>query len=376
MPHIGLLLHLIERRSLEDNWEAVLRLLDRVEPHVRPDDRDTVEFLLYHRGYALLELQRPGDAVESLRRLVKLDGAQAHQRLLLADALIRGECWEEALAQLEAGLAEEPEHPGCLCAMGWTLYQMGELEEGRTLLEQALEVQPLYHPAHLDLGLIHAAEGRWELSEAHLRSALVIAPEDTEVAAILAAVRESRARATAERRKVRQLSAELRIRRATLSTEEARLFRRMRRALRAWGAGHLAVLLAEQLWFDVAARASPHRSFDKPWAAAVSLAALRLNEVPVTRDKVARHWDVSPATLDRRHRTIRTVLTLTPSDPRYAVEALLDGVAVPADPSTYHPARVIPVDFTTRQRLPDRTPCPCGSGDPVAGCRHPEPSEP
>jgi len=376
MPHIGLLLHLIERQSLDDNWEAVLRLLDRVEPHVRPDDQDTVEFLLYHRGYALLELQRPGEAVESLRRLVKLDGTQAHQRLLLADALIRGECWEEALSQLEAGLAEEPENPGCLCAMGWTLYQMGELDEGRTMLEQALEVHPLYHPAHLDLGLIHAAEGRWELSEAHLRSALIIAPEDTEVAAILAAVRESRARATAERRKIRQLSAQLRARRACLPPEQVRLLRRMRRSLRSWGAGHLAVLLAEQLWFDFTGGAPSAPPFAAPWAAALSHAALRLNRVRVRREEIARHWDVSPATLDRRHRALRTALSVTPSDPRYAAEALLDGTAEPVEAEGYRPAQVIPVDFAAGRRLPGATPCPCGSGAPVATCRHPAPVSP
>jgi tetratricopeptide (TPR) repeat protein len=253
---------------------------------------------------------------------------------------------------------------------------MGELDEGRTLLEQALEAHPLYHPAHLDLGLIHAAEGRWELSEAHLRSALIIAPEDTEVAAILAAVRESRARATAERRHVRQLSALLRARRGTLPAEEARLLRRMRRALRTWGASHLAVLLAEQLWFDYAGNASPDSGFADSWAAAVSHAALRLNGVRVRRDKVAKHWGVSAATLDRRHRAIRAALSLAPSDPRYAVEALLDRSAVPAAPSAYRPARVIPVDFSSGQRLSDATPCPCGSGAPVGVCSHPEPASP
>ena len=376
MPHIGLLLHLIERRSQEDNWEAVLRLLDRVEPHLRPDDQEAVEFILYHRGYALLELQRPGEAVESLRQLVNVGGSHAHQRLLLADALIRGECWDEALAQLEAGLAEEPEHPGCLCAMGWTLYQMGEGEEGRTLLEQALEVHPLYHPAHLDLGLIHAAEGRWELSEAHLRSALIIAPEDTEVAAILAAVRQSRARATAERRKVRELSGKLRARRGTLLPGEASTLRRLRRALRRWGAGHLAVLLAEQLWFDFADRAASAPEFAGPWAAAVAHVALRLNDVRVPRTEVARHWGVSPATLDRRHRALRTALSLAPSDPRYAVEPLLDGAAGAAEGRGRHSAQIIPVDFVSRQRLADETLCPCGSGAPLRNCDHLEPPDP
>lgn len=375
MPHIGLLLHLIERECCGDNWESVLRLLDRAERHVAPDDRDAVEFLLYRRGYALLELQRHDEAAESLERLVGLDGSDPHQRLLLADALIRAERWEEALSQLDAGLAGEPDHPGCLCAMGWTLYQTGEKEEGRALLERALEVHPSFHPAHLDLGLIHAAEARWDAAEAHLLSALEATPDDEEIGGILTAVRESRALALAERRRVRELAPRLRARRSALGGSEVHLLRLLRRALRHRGATHLEILLAENLWLDFAEAATPRRPLDATWASGVTHAALRLNGRPAPRAEIAREWGVGVSTLARRYRALGTALGLAEADPRYAAEAALAaaGPMVPGPRAIGAPeraARVIPVDFGAGTRLPASTPCPCGSGAPAGSCRH------
>lgn len=375
MPHIGLLLHLIERECREDKWENALRLLDRAERHVSPDDREAVEFLLYRRGYALLELQRPEEAAESLGRLVGLDGSGAPQRLLLADALIRAGRWEDALAQLEAGLAEEPDHPGCLCAMGWTLYQTGEKEEARALLERALEIHPTFHPAHLDLGLIHAAERRWDAAEAHLLSALAATPEDAEIGGILAAVRESRALALAERRRVRELAPRLRARRSTLGGTEAHLLRLLRRALHQRGATHLEVLLAEHLWLDFAETAAPRAALDPAWASGVAYTALRLNGRPAPRAELAREWGVGLSTLARRHRTLRDGLDLARRAPRYTAENLLrTAIAMAPEPraggARPGAAQIIPVDFGAGTRLPAPALCPCGSGIPAGSCRH------
>lgn len=370
MPHIGLLLHLIERESLDDNWETVLRLVERVEPLVAPEDGEAVAFLLYHRGYALLELQRHDEAALSLRRLVGLHGSGAHQRLLLADALIRSQCWDEALSQLEAGLADEPDHPGCLCAMGWTLYQTGKKAEGRALLEHALAAHPSYHPAHLDLGLIHAAEGRWEASETHLHSALAADPDDLEIEGILAAVRDNRDRALAERRRARQLAPRLRARRRALPAAEATLLRLLRRKLRLRGSTRLEVLLAEGLWLDFAEAGTRRTPLDPAWAGGVAYASLRMNGRPAPRAEIAREWGVSVSTLARRHRDLREILSLSPGDPRYSAEKAL----VAADGGTFcepgGECRVILVDFDSRSRLPDSTPCPCGSGLPVGACPH------
>jgi Tfp pilus assembly protein PilF len=375
MAHIGLLLHLIERECRQDHWESALRLLDRAERHVSPQDQEAVEFLLYRRGYALLELQRPEEAAESLQRLVGLHGSGAPQRLLLADALIRAGRWDEALAQLEAGLAEEPDHPGCLCAMGWTLYQTGEKDEARALLERAIELHPTFHPAHLDLGLIHAAERKWDAAEAHLLSALAATPDDPEIGGILAAVRESRALALAERRRVRELAPRLRARRSALGGAEAHHLRLLRRSLHHRGATHLEVLLAENLWLDFAETTAPRAALDPSWASGVAYTALRLNRRPAPRAEVAREWGVGLSTLARRHRALRNGLGLARRGALYTAEDALRDTG-PGAPGTRAghgrpgAAQVIPVDFAARIRLPAPALCPCGSGIPAGSCPH------
>lgn len=196
MAEVGFLLRMLEERCCQGAWEEALSLVRRLESLVGgSEEAQTAEFLLYHKGFALLELNRPEKAKPTLRRLVKLDPASAHYRLLLADAMIRTQNWDAACRHLEAGLAAEPDHPGCLCALGWAFYQKGQTRDGRATLEHVLELHPRYVPAHLDLGLIAAAEGRWEASEAYLEAAQALSPEDAEIRDILQAVRQSRTEA-------------------------------------------------------------------------------------------------------------------------------------------------------------------------------------
>ncbi len=376
MPDPSLLVHLVDRSALEGRWERVLRLLDRLEPLLASRDPEALPFALYQRGCAFLGLDRHEEAASTLERLVHLPGSSVGERLLLADALIRCERWDEAIRHLELGLAEVPGHPGCLCALGWTLYQMGDREEGRRLLEQAARENPQYPPAHLDLGLIHAAEGRWESSEAHLSRAVSTAPHDPEIGELLEAVRENRARAAWERRKVRSSLRRVREQRRGLLPGDVRLLRRLRRSLQALGAGHLEVVLAENLWADLAAVLPSRRPLTPSWGAAATLAALRLNGRSTPRSEVARTWDVSLSALDRRHRRLRALLDLGRPDPRYC--AKVERLSPPrAGASRAAPAAsagsLIPVDFLARRRLSDSDACPCGSGVTASRCEHPAP---
>lgn len=374
MPDPSLLLHLVDRSALEGRWERVLGLLDRLEPLLASRDPEALAFSLYQRGCAFLGLERHEEAASTLERLVRLPGSSAGERLLLADALIRCERWDEAVRHLELGLDEAPGHAGCLCALGWTLYQMGDRAGGLDLLERAARDNPHYPPAHLDLGLIHAAEGRWASSEAHLSRAVCAAPHDPELGDLLEAVRENQAQAAREKRKVRGSLGRLREQRRRLRPGEALLLRRLRRCLRGFGARHVEVVLAENLWADLAAALPGGRPLDPSWGAAATLAALRLNGRSVPRREVARAWEVSVSCLDRRHRRLRSLLGLAAPGSRYCAKlerlpADRAGDSFPRAPAA--PGHLIPVDFLGRRRLPHSDACPCGSGLAASHCDHP-----
>ncbi len=358
MPHLGLLVHLVERESAEHNWPGVLGILECIEPLVKPDDRGAHEFLHFHRGLALLELDRHREAAGSLEHLVSMDADNPEHRLLLADALIRSEQWEAAASHLQAGLHADPRHPGCLCALGWTLYQGQDKSAGRSLLEQAVGIHPHYFPGHLDLGLIYAAEARWDESEGHLRRALALAPEDVEVQEILEAVLHNRAQDSVERLKVQALLGALRAARRRLRPHEFRTLRTLRRKLRSQGASHLEVLLAERLWADFSTRDTRRARLDPAWAAAVAYAILRLNEREATQAGTAAQWSVATHVLGHRYRRLRDTLGVGDGDPRYCA------LAVPT-PALRSPAArgavggtVVAVDFVARRRLDATDPHP------------------
>jgi len=378
MPNTGLLARMIQKESVGGNWESVLRLVDRMERFTDPGLTSEREFLLYHRGFALLELNRHREAAEALEQLVEIDGRTAHYRLLFADSLIRAEAWQDAFRQLEAGLTSEPDHPGCLCAMGWALYQLGEKNTGKAFLLRAADAHPDYYPAHLDLGLIYAAEGRWEIGETHLHAALDSVPDDDEVRQILEAVRESREAAQDEARRIRVLWQEIRGRRAALARDESRLLREVRKRLRRRGTSHLAILLAETLWIDFAAALSRRPVMHASWGAVVVYTCEWLNGLKVRKSEVAREHGVSRFSLARRFRQVVRILKLKVGDPRYSAEAswpelpAADRSAGPVrgGAAGRNPAILIPVDFGSRERLPGSSPCPCGSGRAVSACRH------
>lgn len=359
MPDIGLLVRLIERESLQENWDQVLHLVDRLGTLARDGDTRVAEFLHYHRGFALLELDRHLEAFDSLEKLVDFDEVSAHYRLLLADACIRDSDWARAIDQLEAALSSEPDHPGCLCALGWTMYQSGREAQGLALLEHAVERHPEYFPARLDLGLVLAAEGRWEESEAHLQEARNSAPEDPEIAEILEAVRMRRETAHTERDRVRTVASRVRRRRRSLGAREWRLLREVRAHLRSARATHLEILLAESLWHDFAGKmGGGHRRLDAGWAAAVVYTSHRFQRRKVSQAEVGRSWGVSRSTVARKHAQIVKAVGLNPRTPagRDCSDPLDTSVGRLGPRTSTESSVLVRVDFRTGRKLPDDSP--------------------
>lgn len=358
MPETRLLVRLVEQGTRSSRWEPVLAALARLE-RLRPDpDGETRELLDYHRGLAFLELGRPEEALAPLQRLVDSVPRSARYRLLLADSLIRLEEWAAARSQLTEGLAAEPDDPGCLCALGWAFYQMGDRRGGRRALRQALLIHPEYYPAHVDLGLLFATEGKWAESEAHLAAALALSPDDHEIGDMLTAAREGRIDADAARARTRQLGRSLRPRRRALTHAERTLLPCLRREVLQLGADPLEALLAERLWLDFSLAAEPKRPLDAAWLAAAVVACCRINGREVSAARLARGWGVSASTVRRRAERMRDALAAGERDVRYCARFEERAASWAEPPEAEAPERrtagtVIAVDFVARTRRPD-----------------------
>ena len=108
-----------------------------------------------------------------------------YTRALLADQLDR---FEEAEANLRAILAQDPDQPEALNALGYTLANRNmRLDEAYELIEKALGLAP-ENPAILDsMGWVLYRQGKLAEAEGYLRKAYEIEP-DGEIAAHLAEV--------------------------------------------------------------------------------------------------------------------------------------------------------------------------------------------
>lgn len=362
MPETRLLVRLVEQGTRSGRWKPVLAALERLE-RLRPNpDGATRELLDYHRGLAFLELGRPEKALEPLERLVHAVPGSARYRLLLADSLIRLEDWSAARTHLIEGLTAEPDDPGCLSALGWAFYQMGDHRRGRDTLRSALSLHPNYYPAHVDLGLLFAAEGRWVESEGHLEAALAASPDDDEIREMLAAARQGRYEADADRARARQIGRSLRPRRRSLAAEERALIVSLRREILGLGAHPLEALLAERLWLDFSQAVTPTRTLDPAWLAATVVVSCWVNGRRASAAQVARGCGAVGSTVRRRAERMREELAAGEGDVRYCArnettEAASDEAApLPGHaPSPRRTGVVIPVDFVARTRRADRT---------------------
>lgn len=108
-----------------------------------------------------------------------------YTRALLADRLDR---FPEAEANLRAILAQDPEHPEALNALGFTLAERNiRLDEAYALIDKALKLSP-DNPAFLDsMGWVLFRQGKAAEAEPFLRKAYAREP-DGEIAAHLAEV--------------------------------------------------------------------------------------------------------------------------------------------------------------------------------------------
>lgn len=109
----------------------------------------------------LSELVFEGDAEEGYHRLVPLVAAHprdAELHYYLSEAAERTGRYGEARAELDAGLALDPEHVGMLTGSGYLYIETGDFAKARPQLDRALALDPDYEFAHETLAWLQLIE--------------------------------------------------------------------------------------------------------------------------------------------------------------------------------------------------------------------------
>jgi len=102
----------------------------------------TPEISARNLGQAYLEEKNYPDAISWFRTSLTRNKKYADPYLGLADALLASERLDEAVAQLEAGVAELPEDAALLLALGQAYFKAGRFGEARARLEEAVRKDP------------------------------------------------------------------------------------------------------------------------------------------------------------------------------------------------------------------------------------------
>ncbi|OFV86907.1 MAG: hypothetical protein A2V74_04995 [Acidobacteria bacterium RBG_16_70_10] len=102
----------------------------------------TPEITAYNLGFAYSEERNYQEAANWYRTSIGRNKSNPLPHIELANVLVATGRIEEAVAQLEAGVAASPEEPTLVLALGLAYFKAGRFTEARTRLEEALRKDP------------------------------------------------------------------------------------------------------------------------------------------------------------------------------------------------------------------------------------------
>jgi type IV pilus assembly protein PilF len=102
----------------------------------------TPEISARNLGQAYMEEKNYPEAINWYRTSLNRNKKYADPYLGIADALLASDRLDEAVADLQAGVAEIPEDPSLLLALGQALYKAGRFAEARTRFDEVLRKDP------------------------------------------------------------------------------------------------------------------------------------------------------------------------------------------------------------------------------------------
>ena len=126
------------------------------------------------------------DAVRALEEAINADSSDLEPRVLLAELFLDKYNSTEAGEILRDVLAINPDHPAALLAMARVLDFDGT-PGASSLVQHALEINPNFVPAHLQLAKNYLGTESWDDAKAAAQAALAINPSSLEALSVVAA---------------------------------------------------------------------------------------------------------------------------------------------------------------------------------------------
>ncbi|TWO73227.1 tetratricopeptide repeat protein [Caenimonas sedimenti] len=146
---------------------ADLLLAQRQYAQAAPIYRELLERLglrnranLLHAGYCLEQAGKLDGAAQHYRDALALDASFLEAHVDLAGILWRMEDFEGSLAHAQRAVQLAPDHPYAVRILGTALLNLNRLDEAERVLRQALDLQPGFALAQLDLAFTLLLAGR------------------------------------------------------------------------------------------------------------------------------------------------------------------------------------------------------------------------
>lgn len=128
--------------------------------------------------------------LEELRRRVQRDPASLIFAQLAEEHRRAGD-HQEAVRVCRAGLRHHPGYHSARVTLGRALLELGQLADAERELDVVLRAAPENIAAQRGLGEVYRRDGRLPQALARFRSALSLAPRDTDLAAVVADIERS-----------------------------------------------------------------------------------------------------------------------------------------------------------------------------------------
>ncbi len=132
--------------------------------------------LAYTLGMASIQTRQPDKARESFARMFKVAADSPAAHLLTAQMMVRVEFEEFAEVELKKALEKDPKIPQANYLLGQIAIYKGRFDEGITLMERELAINPGNANAHYKIGDAYTRQLKWDEAIVALQKSVWLYP--------------------------------------------------------------------------------------------------------------------------------------------------------------------------------------------------------